>query len=213
MIMHCKQGYVQVKLLDVAYAPGVQFNLFSLHTVMPKFSVSIDTEGVYVLDGGLSFLRRDAGSCVEATRVVETPISAAVLAPGKMRRIGTNDLHVFLANSHADTLRETARQMGIKVFGELVPCAECSEAKGRRMAVPSTTECRSTRPLDRLFVDLTGQQPRSAGGAQLLITDMGAGLLFVVWAHVVEHGFSTHLIIGHLRLFVVYMGTCRRTLT
>ena len=89
-----------------------------------------------------------AGSYVEATRVVETPIVAAVLAPGKMRRIDINDLHVSLAHSHADTLRETARQMGIKVFGELVPCAGCSEAKGRRMAVPWTTECRSTRPLE-----------------------------------------------------------------
>ena len=122
-----------------------------------------------MLDGVLSFLRRDAGSSVEATRVVETPIVAAVLAPGKMRRIDVNDLHVSLAHSHADTLRETARQMGIKVFGELVPCAGCSEAKGRRMAVPWTTECRSTRPLERLFVDLSGQQPASAGGAQYLM--------------------------------------------
>ena len=58
--------------------------------------------------------------------------------------------------------------MGIKVFGELVPCAGCSKAKGRRMAVPWTTECRSTWPLERLFVNLSGQQPRSAGGAQYL---------------------------------------------
>ena len=82
-----------------------------------------------MLDGDLSFMRRDAGSYVEATRVVETPIVAAVLAPGKMR-IYINDLHVSLAHSHADTLRETARQMGIKVLGELVPCAGCSEAEG-----------------------------------------------------------------------------------
>ena len=168
MIMHCKQGDVQVKLLDVAYVPGVQFNLFSLHAVMPKCSVSLDAEGAHILDGVLS-LRRDAGSYVEATRVVETPIAAAVLAPGKLRRIDINDLHVCLAHFHADTLRETARQMGIKVFGELVPCAGCSEAKGRRMAVPWTTECRSTRPLERLFVDPSGQQPRSAGGAQYLM--------------------------------------------
>ena len=169
MIMHSKHGDVQVKLLDVAYVPGVQFNLFSLHAVMPKCSVSLDAEGVHMLDGVLSFLRRDAGSYVEATRVVETPIVVAVLAPGEMRRIDINDLYVSLAHSHADTLRETARQMGIKVFGELVSCAGCSEAKGRRMAVPWTTGCRSTRPLQRLFVDLSGKQPTSAGGAQYLM--------------------------------------------
>ena len=83
-----------------------------------------------MLDGVLSFLRREAGSYVEATRVVETPIISAVLAPGKMRRTDVDDLHVSPAHSHADTLRETARQMGIKVFGELVPCARCSEAEG-----------------------------------------------------------------------------------
>ena len=83
-----------------------------------------------MLDGDLSFMRRDAGSYVEATRVVETPIVAAELATGKMRRTDINDLHVSPAHSHADTLRETARQMGIKVCGELVPCARCSEAEG-----------------------------------------------------------------------------------
>ena len=46
-------------------------------------------------------MRRDAGSYVEATRVVETPIAAAVLAPGKMRRIGIDDVHVSLAHSRA----------------------------------------------------------------------------------------------------------------
>ena len=83
-----------------------------------------------------SFMRRDASSYVEVTRIAETPIAAAVLAPGNMRKIDINDLHVSLAHSHAATLRETARQMGIKVFGKLVSCAGCSEAKGRRMAVP-----------------------------------------------------------------------------
>ena len=58
----------------------------------------------HMLDGVLSFLRWDAGSFVEVTRVVETPIAAAVLTPGKMRRIDIDYLHVSLAYSHADTL-------------------------------------------------------------------------------------------------------------
>ena len=59
MVMHSQQGDVQVKLLNVAYVPAVQFNLFSLHAVMPKCSISLDAEGVHMLDGALSFLRRD----------------------------------------------------------------------------------------------------------------------------------------------------------
>ena len=65
-----------------------------------------------------------------------------------------------LAHSHALTLRETARQMGIKVTGDLVPCAGCSEAEGIKMPVPWSTRCRAKKPLERLFVDLSGKKPR-----------------------------------------------------
>ena len=122
-----------------------------------------------MLDRVLFFMRRNVGSYVEATTVVETLFSAGVLGPGKMRKIDIHDYHVSLAHSHSDILRETARQVGVNVFEELVPCARCPEAKGRRMAVPWTTECRFTRSLERLFVDLPGQQPRSDGGAQYLM--------------------------------------------
>ena len=102
MIMHCELGDVQIKLLDVACVSGVQFKLFSLHAVMPKCSVSLDAEGVHILNGVLSFLRTDAGSYVKATRVVEKPIAAAVLPPGKNRKIGIDDVHASLAHSRAD---------------------------------------------------------------------------------------------------------------
>ena len=55
--MHSQQGDVQIKLLNVAYVPGVHFNMFSLHAIMPKCSVSLDAEGVHMLDGNLSFIR------------------------------------------------------------------------------------------------------------------------------------------------------------
>ena len=35
--------------------------------------------------------------------------------------------------------------------------------------MPWTTEGRSARPVERLFVDLSAQQPTSAGGAQYLM--------------------------------------------
>ena len=37
------------------------------------------------------------------------------------------------------------------------------------MAVPWTTWCRFTRPLERLFVDPSGKRPTSAGGVQYLM--------------------------------------------
>ena len=162
LITRCAKGDVHVKLLGVAYVPGVQFNLFSLRAVMPKCSVTLDAIGVHILSGSLSFVRRGTVSCIEATRVVEDPIAAAVLVPGKMHRMDINDLHVSLAHSHAETLRETAWQMQIKVVGELVLCAGCSEAKGRRTAVLWTIGCHSTKPLQRVFVDLSGKAAPAA---------------------------------------------------
>ena len=100
--MHSKQGEVQAKLLDVAYVPGVQFNLISLRTIMPECSVSLDAQGVHMLDGVSSFSHRDAESYVEAMRVIETPIFPAVLAPEMMRIIDIIDLHVSLAHCHAN---------------------------------------------------------------------------------------------------------------
>ena len=78
-------------------------------------------------------------------------------------RIDINDLRVSLVHFHADALSETARKMGVKVLGDLVSCCGCSVAKGGGAVVPWTSGCRSTRPLERGFVDLSGKWPTSAG--------------------------------------------------
>ena len=61
-VMHCAQGDVQHRRLNVAYVLGVQFNFFSLNTGMPDYKVTLNAEGAHLLDGDLSFLRRNAGS-------------------------------------------------------------------------------------------------------------------------------------------------------
>ena len=116
LLMHCQGGDTHVRLTNVAYVPGVQFNLFSLHAVMSNCRVTIDTTGGYMLGGGVSFVRREAGSYSSATRITDPPMANAVLVPGKQQRIDINDLHVVLALSHAETLRETARQRNVEVL-------------------------------------------------------------------------------------------------
>ena len=101
---------------------------------------------------------REAGSYCAATRIIDPPMANAVLVPGKQQRIYTDDQLVALAHPHAETLRETARQHGVEVVGELVPCAGCSEAKGRRMPVPRSINSRSTKPL--LFYSRIKTKPR-----------------------------------------------------
>ena len=68
---------------------------------MQMHEITLNAKGVHLLDGDFSFMRRDAGSYVEASRIADAPITAAVIAPGKMKRIDINDLHVSLAQSHA----------------------------------------------------------------------------------------------------------------
>ncbi|CAN0177108.1 unnamed protein product, partial [Laminaria digitata] len=48
-------------------------------------------------------------------------------------------------------------------------CAGCSEAKERRITVLWSTECRSTKPRQRVFLDISGNRPPSAGGASYLM--------------------------------------------
>ena len=114
-------------------------------------------------------MRREAGSYCCATRITDPLMANAVLVPGKQQRIDINDLHVALAHLHVEALRKTASQHGVEVVGELVPCAGCSEAKGRRMRVPRSTNSRSTKPFQRLFVDLPRKRPASSGGHYYLM--------------------------------------------
>ena len=81
LVIHRAQGDVQLKPLDVAYVPGLQVNFFSLHAVMPMHQVTFKAEGEHLLDGDLSFLRRDAGSYVAATRIVEPVATEESPAP------------------------------------------------------------------------------------------------------------------------------------
>ena len=170
---------------DMAYVPGVRFNLFALHAVVTKCPVTVDNEGVHILGGSVPFVRRESGPYCFATRITDPRIAKAVLVPGRQRCISINDLHVALVHSHAETLRETARQRGVKVVGELVPCAGCSAAKGRRMPVPRSTNSRSANALERLVIDLSEKRSTSSSDHhyRLMIVD---GFSRFGWTYVLK---------------------------
>ena len=169
LLMNCQGGDTHLRLTNVAYVPGVQFNSFSLHAVMSKCRVTMETKRVHMLGGSVSFVRREAGSYCSATRITDPPMANAVLVSGKQQRIDINDLHVALTHEHAETLRETARQHGVQVAEELVPCAGCSKPKERRVSVPRSTDSRSTKLFERVFVDLSEKRPASSGGHHYLL--------------------------------------------
>ena len=67
-----------------------------------------------------------------------------------------NEFHCPHGHTHEDLLRKTAKQIGVKLEGQLVPCQGCPEAKGIRKPVKLLTYTRATKPADRCFVDLSG---------------------------------------------------------
>ena len=83
LLMHCQGGDTHVRLTNVAYVPGVQFNLFSLHAVMSKYRLTIDSEGFHVLGGSVSFVRREVGSYCSATEINDPPMANTLLIPGQ----------------------------------------------------------------------------------------------------------------------------------
>ena len=96
---------------------------------------------------------------------VPPAMAAAVLRPGATTSADINDLHVSLGHAHEGNLRETAKQMGIRVTGTLVPCSECAAAKGIRRSVSQSTARRATKPLEIFYGDLSGAMPASTGGS------------------------------------------------
>ena len=69
-----------------------------------------------------------------------------------------------------DLLRKTAKQIGVKLQGQLVPCQGCSEAKGIRKSVKTLTYTRATKPAERCFVDLSGPKSvKSMGGKEYMM--------------------------------------------
>ena len=127
----------------------------------------------------MRFDKERNGNYVQATRVVRgsrgsPAMVAAVMRSGRQRSMNINDMHYSLGHANDATLRETAKQLHPKLTSHRQYYSACGEVKAIRAAVPKTTSFRAARPLDRLFVDLTGPFSPSAGSARycmLLVDD------------------------------------------
>ena len=97
-----------------------------------------------------------------------------MIAPGARPTTSTaadiNDFHCSYGHMHEDLLRKTAKQIGVKLQGQLVPCQGCSEAKGIKKRVKSFTYTRPAKPAERCFVDLSGPTSvQSLGGKEYMM--------------------------------------------
>ena len=106
-------------LRDVAFVPGVLFDLCSFNVVQEEHVITPDRTGAHMLDGRVLFRKGKFSNYAEATRVArhERPpaLAASVLRPDSQRWIDVHQLHFYLGHAHNTVLRETAHQLVIKV--------------------------------------------------------------------------------------------------
>ena len=105
-------------------------------------------------------LCRQYGYHPEVTgRIVDT--ACAVIAPGQAKAPTTpTDINLFrccYGHTHEALLKQTAKQQGVSLSGELHECRGCSMAKGLREPIVRSTDTRADKKLQRVFVDFSGK--------------------------------------------------------
>lgn len=129
-----------VTLMDVAVVPGLKYNLISFSQLQRQQAITLDETGAWLTGSKVHFSLLGNGNYIQGTRVppgdpASSPaMAAAVIRPGKQRSMNVNDLHQALAHRNEGTIRETARQLGIKVTSLLEFCDYCAESKAFRIA-------------------------------------------------------------------------------
>ena len=176
---------VCVTLLNVANVPGLSHHLLSLRRIVDAGNKYIGTrEGIRIVFGksgdellAPSYGQLNSLSGYRTDRSSEEKVHA-VITPGARPTPSTaadiNDFYCCHGHMHEDLLRKTAKQIGVKLQGQLVPCQGRSEAKGIRKPVKPFTYIRAVKPAERCFVDLSGPKwVQSPGGKEYMMVRDG----------------------------------------
>ena len=161
-------GWMHVKLHDVAHVPLLSYNLVSLPSLALKdHTYACDKDGATLkLKGGktvhfllIGKLCRQHGYHPEAKgRVVD--IVCAGTAPGQAKAPITptdiNTFHCTYGYTHEVLPKKTAEQQGVNLSGELHECRGCSMAKGLRNPIARSTH-RADKKLQCVLIDLSGK--------------------------------------------------------
>ena len=93
------------------------------------------------------------------------------MRPGPPSSMNVNHVHNSLGHANVKDLYETAKQMGMKLTGIQEYCDGCAAAKAIKRTVPKAVDSsrKSSRPFQRIFMDLAGGYPKSTGDAKYLM--------------------------------------------
>ncbi|CAB1096164.1 unnamed protein product [Ectocarpus sp. CCAP 1310/34] len=144
---------VRVTLKNVGGVPGLALDILSLNKIQDRHEIKLNRHGASILGG--------------------QPLAmvSAMLRPVSQSSMENNALLCSLGHDNAKTLYETATQMGTKVTGTPEYCDGCAESKAIQRSVPKiiSPSRRTTRPLERVAMDLAGPFGQSSGGAKYVM--------------------------------------------
>ena len=161
------EGGVFTTLMNVTHVPSLSHHLLSLRRIADAGNKYIGTrEGIRIVFAkfGNELFAPSCGQLnglfgYRTDRSSEENVHA-VIAPGARPTPSTaadiNEFHCSHGRMHEDLLRKTAKKIGVKLQGQLVPCQGCSEAKGIKKTVKPFTYTRAAKPAERCCVDLSG---------------------------------------------------------
>ena len=96
-------------------------------------------------------------SNIKMNEEVETVMS-------KVKKIDINEAHDVMRHLHKDQMEDTVKIIGMKLTGELHTCEGCMQAKAKYKAVNKTTNRKSTKPGERLYIDISGPYQETLKG-------------------------------------------------
>ena len=163
-------GVVCVTLMNVAHVPGLSHHFMTVRRIADAGNKYIGTrEGIRIVfaKSGDEIFVPSCGQLngifgYRPDRCSEENVHAVIASGARSTPPTADDIkefHCSHGHMHEDLLRKTAKQIGVKLQGQLGLCQGCSEVKGLRKAVKSFTYTRAAKPAERCFVDLS--RPKS----------------------------------------------------
>ncbi|CAM9174033.1 unnamed protein product [Ascophyllum nodosum] len=172
LVVEFQSGLVRLQLHEVAYVPKLRYHLLSLSKAVEQGHKYIGTKnGVNtMLKSGKKLLVpnvRNMYLTYDYRPESDVEQACAVIAPELLSTTGVdiNHYHRTTAHTHPRLLRATAEQQGVKLDPKtkLLPCVG---AKGLNALLNKTTECRSDKKIDRIFVNKSGEKPVASKGGK-----------------------------------------------
>ena len=175
--LHCEQDG-RMTLTNVAVVPGLAFKILSFNRMQERHEIILNRAGASMLGGRARFKKFRAGNFIQATRVPHDDarsqppaMVAAMMRPGPPSSMNVNDFHNSLGHANVKALYETAKQMGSKLTGIQKYFDGCAAVKAIKRTVPRVVDSsrKSSRPFQRISMDLAGGYPKSTGGVKYLM--------------------------------------------